>query len=280
MDCWQLTIASSDRRHAFADHAVRLVVVHVLVRIAGPVALLWCVVDDHLHLVVACTRAEAGRLAQRLSLALAAAVPEAGLDPARICAVQDRRHLYTLVPYVLTQTWKHGLPGHPGRWEASCFADLIGARVLSGYDPRPLTRALPRLTEREILDAVEVPPAAIRPFEEGRLDTLLPADLVAAAASAVGVPDLSGSRRPVVEAKRVVARFARGQGWPTVRLAELLGVHPASARRFATAVANPRVERAFRRQLTLRASVPAERRTAFAVPEALPGGWERPHRAR
>jgi len=262
---WHLTIAAAQRRHAFHDRARRLASVHALLRIAAPVLLLWCIVDDHLHLVIAGTRPEAGRLAQRLHLALAAIMPDAEFEAARIRPVEDRHHLVTLVPYVLAQTRKHDLPFHPARWDGSCFQDLVGARRLCHFDARPLAQALPRLTRDQILAAVDAPPWSLRPVDDDRVRATAPAALAEAAAAAVGLPRLQGRTEAAVEARCVVLHLARRAEWPVSHLAPLLRVHPGSARRLVARAPDPKLEDAVRRQIALRAAVPEQRRPPLAA---------------
>lgn len=110
--------------------------------------MLFCIVDDHLHVVLLCEAQQAGVLSRELLLALR---PLTGpnLAPAFVRPVEGRGHLEWLVRYVLEQPTKHGLPGHPALWPGSCFPDLVGARRLPGLSLRlRLSEALPRFRLR------------------------------------------------------------------------------------------------------------------------------------
>jgi hypothetical protein len=67
---WHLSLAADERLTLFRPRPARRRAVRAIVRVFGPVALLFFVADDHLHITVFGTRGEVGRLAQRLALAL------------------------------------------------------------------------------------------------------------------------------------------------------------------------------------------------------------------
>ncbi|MBW1880292.1 MAG: hypothetical protein JRJ84_18175 [Deltaproteobacteria bacterium] len=262
MEHWHLTFASKGRQHAFVDDAVRLEAVRAIARVLAKAAALFCVVDDHAHVVVAGTRADVGRLARGVLIALRAILPGVVLLPAHIEAVRDRSHLYTLVRYVLRQTEHHGLPWHPARWVGSCFADLVGARILSGFDPEALWRGLPRLALGEVLDAARVHRSALEPTRDEVLRDVGLRDIVLAAAAAVGRTAIAGKTPLEVGARRVAARLMSHAGGTTAQLAGCLGISERSARRLAHQPVDARLERAVRMQLTLRSTVPERRAEA------------------
>lgn len=117
--------------------------------------LLFCVMPDHVHLVLLCNRDRAGRIAQAANLALAR-IAGPGMQPAHIRAVEDASHPASLLPYVLRQLGHHGLPGHAALWDGSVFQDLIGARLLGGFRAN-LVRAQPTFRLRDALAAVGLP---------------------------------------------------------------------------------------------------------------------------
>ena len=67
---WHITIAADERLTVFPTPPQRRRAVRALVRTVGAAALLYFVADDHLHVVISGTRADAGRYAQALALAL------------------------------------------------------------------------------------------------------------------------------------------------------------------------------------------------------------------
>jgi hypothetical protein len=51
---WQFTIASTTRHPLFPTEASRLQAVLAICRVFGEILTMFCVVDDHVHLVVFC----------------------------------------------------------------------------------------------------------------------------------------------------------------------------------------------------------------------------------
>ena len=127
---------------------------HAIARIAGEATVLFCIVDDHVHIVLACDRARAGLISRSLSMALAPLARGIALASARIKPVEGRRHLETLGEYVTLNPRKHGVAA-PALWSGSCFQDLVGARVLPGFTPRLLASLLPRFRMRTLYLARE-----------------------------------------------------------------------------------------------------------------------------
>lgn len=251
MDCWHLTLAGAQRQHLFPDATTRLAAVRTLVRIAGSQLLLWCVVDDHVHVVASGDRRCVGRLAQRLQLALGG-VAVGVFGTTHFQEVAHRRHLVRLVGYVLTQTEHHGLGQPAAGWQGSCLADLIGARRLRGFDPGALAAHLPRMSPSQVLAEVGL---AERDLVEPDLAGVGLNDLLAAAARAVGRPALVGRSPEVLEGKHAVVSLALRVGWQPRHLAPLLQVHVRSVQRLAHHPADPRVAAAIRRQLALSEAV-------------------------
>ncbi len=163
MQPWHLTLASRGRNTLFVDPAALVRGVRTLARVAGEHLLLFAIVDDHVHLVLHCGRVQAAHTASAVSRALQAAGGPP-LSPVFIRAVDGRRHLETLVSYCVRQPAKHGLPGHPATYAGSCAADLLGLRVLPGFDPARIASALPRCDVRALAaSASGVPLAALAP---------------------------------------------------------------------------------------------------------------------
>jgi len=247
-----LTIASVDRAVLYADDASLLAAVRTVAAIGGTAALLFCVVDDHAHAVLGTDRSACGTLARSLAYALGVRLP-VELAPSRLRSVASRSHLVSLVRYVLDQPRKHGLQhaGHPALWPGSCFVDLVGARLLDGFDPRWLAAALPRLGRREIYDAVGLAPVA--PLDDEGLRAEGPRRIGDAAAAALGLPELSGRTAPVVRARRAAARLSRGLGFGDPQTAFGLRCPTSTASRLArSALPDAALDRAIRMQLALR----------------------------
>ena len=250
MDCSHLTFSSDGRLPLFPDETARRAALHCLARTAGQEIALFCMVDDHLHLVLLAPRARVGRLAQAFAVSLGS-VAATKLDPARIRPVETRAHLQWLVRYVLTQPQHHGLPTAPALWSGSCFQDLVGARQVPGLTLR-ITDALPRLTRRELHKLVELPPAKLKPATDEAVRTAGAARLVAAAGASLAVgPTLEGNKPTVVQARRAAAQLAAAAQIPATEVAWALGSTPRATRRLTEPPVPAATIKALRLRLTL-----------------------------
>jgi hypothetical protein len=215
---------------------------------------LFCVVDDHIHVILLCDRKEAGRMAQRILLALRP-LTAVSLDPARIRPVETRAHLQWLVRYILNQPRHHQLEVHPALFEGSCFLDLIGARVLEGLTLR-IRQALPRFHLDDSYDAVRARPVELSLVTGEKLRRAGAARLAAAGAAALGVErELTGTTRPVVSARVAVSRIARSVGIPISEIAYALGITPQAARRLARRVIDDRFLKSVALRIALEDSI-------------------------
>jgi len=250
MDCSHLTFSSDGRLPLFPDETTRRAAVHCLARAAGQEIALFCIVDDHLHLVVLAPRPRVGRLAQALAISLGRAAATK-LDPARIRPVDTRAHLQWLVRYVLTQPAHHGLTGSAALWSGSCFQDLVGARQVPGLTLR-ITEALPRLSQRELHKLVDLPPAKLKPAANDTLRRAGAARIVAAAAASLAVgPNLAGNKPTVVLARRAAVQLAAVAEIPATEIAWALGTTPRATRRLQQPPVPTTTTKALRLRLTL-----------------------------
>lgn len=252
MDATHVTIATAERTVLCSTPDALLEATRIAARVGGPDVLLSCVVDEHVHAVVSLDRARAGPWARRLARALGTRVP-VELAPARFKRVEGRSHLRWLVDYVLQQPQKHGLQnaGSAALWPGSCFVDLVGARILDGFDPRGLAGALPRLRRDDLYAAVGLEP--VEPLDDEALRAEGPRRIGDAAAAAVGLPRLEGSSRPVVRARRAAGRLCRALGFPDTQIAFGLRCPEGTASRLTRlAPPDPLLDRAIRLQLALR----------------------------
>ena len=112
---WHLTLATVDRSRIWSTDGELAGLLRGMGRVGGRSLLLFCVVDDHVHLVCRGSRAEAGRLARRLAVVVGSR-PGGRMAPTDIRAVSGRPHLYGLVEYVPRQPVRHGLGVHPAGW--------------------------------------------------------------------------------------------------------------------------------------------------------------------
>ena len=248
MGLWHLTFASSGRHVLFTSEAQVLEGVHAVARGATNRVVLFCIVDDHVHVVVH-TDAP-GWLATGLLRALRA-VAETQLTPAFVRAVEDRGHLEWLASrYILTQSGKHGLPGSPALWSGSCFLDLVGARRVAGLGLQ-LATVLPRYRLRQAFTAVGLEAKPLTEPTTDELRTLGVARLVAAATAAVGTHDASSRDALANRARRVAVSLSREAALPSALLAAELGCRVGSVSRLASAPCCPLDRRAALRRLAL-----------------------------
>jgi REP element-mobilizing transposase RayT len=233
MSIWHITIGVTDRHPCFGDEARLLVAVRALVRTAGTWTLMFCIVDEHVHLAVKCDRERAGRIAQATALAVRPYVGGNGLEPARIRPVSGNRHLDNLVGYLVRQPAKHGVNGHPALWGGSCFLDLVGARVIDGFDPKRIAAAYPRYRVARLHDAVGLAGASPAPASLDTVHRIGLARLVEATAAAHAVPDLSGRARPANTVRATAARLGLEAGFRCLEVSDALGVHRSQIGRLA-----------------------------------------------
>lgn len=226
---WHLTLASTGRRPLASDPAQRLRLLRRLSAIAGPDLLLFHLVDDHAHVVLETNRTEAGGYARRIAQAWAHA-RAARLEPTHFREVEDRAHLLGLVEYVLRQSVRHGLHGHPADAAGSCFWDLVDLRDLPGFHPGALRAALPRLKDARIWSAVGLdgPPPGADP--DVLLGGLGLEGLLAAAGDALACDPMGGATEDVW-ARAVVASVSAGSGLRSEAVARSLGWSERSQRR-------------------------------------------------
>ncbi len=142
---WHLMFRTDDDRVLAPSPEARRALARTVYRVADGVGLLaFGAADTHLHLVVVCTRARAGRLAQQLTLALRAqlGIP-VGFSRTRFREVRDQHHLRNVFHYVLGQRKHHGLNTDPFL-DASSMPELLGARLLRTESVALARELLPR----------------------------------------------------------------------------------------------------------------------------------------
>ncbi|RME26697.1 MAG: hypothetical protein D6798_06175 [Deltaproteobacteria bacterium] len=252
MQTVHLTFSAEGRLALFPDEAARRRAVRALARVGGDALLLFCVVDDHVHVVVRSEPDRTGRLARALLLALRAVAAD-GILPAHLRPVTDRAHLQWLVRYVLHQPAKHALGTHPALWSGSCLPDLVGARVLPGAAlAATLAAQLPRLRQRTLFEAVGLPPQPLEPVTDEQLRGLGLADLVAASSAAVAAdPALAGRDATTTTARSIAAQLGSAAGFRSEQLAWALHVSAQAVRRYRRRSLDPALVRAARLQLAL-----------------------------
>ena len=124
---------NDDRVIASTPAAQRTLARVVLCQARWCCLLVFALADTHLHLLVACSRKEAGKLARRIEIQLSHQLDlSVGFTPAYIVPIRDGRHFYNTFYYILNQNRHHQLESDPLR-EATNLWDLLGLRVVGRY---------------------------------------------------------------------------------------------------------------------------------------------------
>lgn len=253
MKLFHITIATQGRRALVRDETERRALVRALARVAGAGQLLFNLVDEHLHSVV--RTVHPGRLADGLHRVLRSRRRDLVIDPPHVKPVGERAYLLSLVRYVLRQTEHHQVGGGAvplALWTGSCVQDLLGVRLLPGFDTGPLVSELPRLNQREVLELVGLPRERIEPATDEALARAGPGCVVelAAGVHVVG-PVLAGRSEAAVRARALAAHVAHRVGVSTRSLARLLGVQLRAVEYLVRRAVDPREVLVLRRRLTL-----------------------------
>jgi WD40 repeat protein/Tfp pilus assembly protein PilF len=161
--------------------------------------LAFCMVDTHVHAVLACSRAEAGCFARTAEGSLRKRLHLPPFERARIRPVVEQSHLRAAVLYVLRQAHRHGSSLDPAH-EGSSLPDLLGFRVLDSELPARLRAYLPRLRVEDIAPGLVQKLGALSPSLELLAD---------AAAAAIGVASLMGRQPEVACRLQTLERLAR-----------------------------------------------------------------------
>ncbi len=254
MPTFHVTFATEGRQPLFPSEDRRRAAVRALARTVAGRAVLFSIVDDHVHVVIMGDRPRAGRVARAVAIALGPRA-DAPLDAARIRPVENRSHLQWLVRYLLLQPVHHRLGIHPALYTGSCFPDLVGARLLPGLTLR-IGDALPRFRPEEACGLVGLPAVAIRPLtpEAVRAAGVIRIVSAAAAVRAQG-PELKGRDRGVVEVRRLAGAVAAEAGLGVAEVTWALGVSARTGRRLHKAAADTAALAAVRVRLALEDAV-------------------------
>ncbi|MBT3223324.1 MAG: hypothetical protein HN348_29980 [Proteobacteria bacterium] len=239
----QITFASHNRPTLFTSHEEFTWAAATIARTTHGRAILFCAADDHGHVVFAGDRFSVGRICSGMVRAL-----NRELDhrvKVSIWPVDGRKHLETLISYVLNQTKHHGIQSNPTLWPGSCFHDLIGARLLPGFDADLLRRILPRLRDETIYAKVNLPPLV--PASDEQLSLVGLKQLRQSATRTL--PQPHGYRgRP---SRTATVQLARQLGFQTAEIARALHMSPRTIRELTAAPREPTVEYAIRMQVSL-----------------------------
>lgn len=189
-----LSLAVRGRRALARDEAQRRALMRSIVATGRARLLLPSLVDDHLHGLARTD--QPGYLARDLRKVIRTQRPDLEFKQPHLEPVGTRAYLRWLVTYLLSQPIKHGLIGHPALWTGSCFQDLVGARILDGFDPGGLWDELPRFRLREAYEIVGLTSVELAPANDEELGRAGASRLVDLAAGVFAVgPEMRGAGR-------------------------------------------------------------------------------------
>jgi hypothetical protein len=208
MDIYHVTLTAEReaRLPLFPDAGTYLEALHRIGAVCGGCLALFALIAEHLHLVALLSRAQAGRLAQAISLTLRPIVATP-FAPSHIRSVDSRSHMRWLLRYILEQPREHGMPGHPALWIGSCFPDLVGARLIEGLS-LCIERALPDYHPAAALRIVGLPGTDLGVPDRATLRSAGANRLKLATAAALGIASLEGNTPAAVRARRSFAQLA------------------------------------------------------------------------
>lgn len=230
MEICHITITAERRSRLplFPDEAAYLCALERLGAVCQGSLALFALVAEHVHLLSAVGRSTGGRLAQSVSLALRPVVATP-IAPSFSTMVASRDHARSLLRYLLLQSEKHGMPGHPALWVGSCLPDLLGARTVEGLS-LCARRVLPDYDDAAALAIVGLPGPRLPTPDRRVLRAVGASRLRIAAAAAFGVtPSLAGNGPAVIQARRAVVQIADRVGIRCSETIVALGRSPRTA---------------------------------------------------
>lgn len=230
MEIWHLRFSSDGRHPLFPSERARRAAILILVGHAAPWLVAFGVVDDHLHVVVVCSRERAGKLSRAIVLGLRP-ISGLGFEPSYIKQVESRAHLLRLVGYCIEQPQKHGLAEAPALWSGSCFSDIVGARAIAGLRLR-IPEVLPRYRSADAWRAAGQVPGSITRASDEQIRAAGLSSLRKAASFATGAPpELDRRTMPVTRARGAVVQLAHCAGFRSGDLAEILDISSEAVRK-------------------------------------------------
>lgn len=212
------------------DETERRQLVRAVVGVAAGRLAVFNLVDQHLHLLA---RSDwPARLADSVRRVLRSRLGGLELRPPNVKPIRSRDHLLNCVGYILRQTDRHEIGGsNPALWTGSAFLDIVGARILYGFDLAVLVQEVPRLKKRELYEQVGLEPVELVPASDADLLRAGPARIAELAASVFAAsPTYAGRRDETVKARALAAHVADGLDIATAEIARFIGVAPRAVR--------------------------------------------------
>ena len=254
MKIWHLRFSSDGRHPLFPAEGARRSAVRVLARHAGRRLVAFGIADDHAHVVLLCSRERAGKLSRAILLGLRP-LSDMGFEPSFIKAVDDRKHLLRLITYTIKQPTKHGLPTHPAPWSGSCFADVVGTRVIDGLHLR-VADVLPRYRPGDAWRAVGFPAPGLLPLTDDQVFVAGLSAIKSAASFATGTdPSLTGRAARDTRARLAAVDLGRRAGYQPRSIAAAMGISAEAVRKLSLRAPDERTTHAIRLRLAVEARV-------------------------
>jgi hypothetical protein len=216
-----LTVRSDGSQAILGEVDARLEAVRRVTAHLGCSTLFFSVADTHWHSLNAVPVDRLGVVRRDLE-AVFRHLDQGSFERPHFKPVENIGHLLSCFNYVLGNREKHDLPGDPHADPGSCAPDLLGARILPGFDPQAWRAHLPRFEPRDLFSRV-----GLRPVEQASNDVIRERGavrLVEAAAAAVARPALRGNTPEVVAARVAVVRIGLNAGFAPSELAYALEV--------------------------------------------------------
>jgi hypothetical protein len=250
MTTHHMTVSTVGRLSLTRNEAERRVLLRAFVAVGRGRLIAFSLVDDHAHAVISAERPNL--VARDLRRTIARVRPDLELDVPHLKWVDSRRYLTWLLSYLVSQPVKHGLAGHPALWTGSCFQDLVGARLLSGFSTALLREALPRFRARTLYRRVGLDQVDLRPACDQSLRRAGPARLAALATGVYGVgPEMLGRTQDLTAARALAALVAVKVGLSRAAVSRFLGISRQAAARLACRRMDPKAEHALRLRFDL-----------------------------
>ncbi len=250
MELWHCTCRLRDDREIATDPAsVRAAVTRVLTKCLPRGLVIFCVVDNHAHALLASDRKTAGETMRRLELSFHWHLDlSRRFERARFKAIVDRDHLWRTVPYILRQVERHRVQTDPF-WEGSALQDLLGLRWPGRALRGRLLQHLPRLRDENLHRWLGVGSDVLSQWDdELRAEQLV--FLAGAAAAAFAIPTVRARGRRGQLAIRAACQAVAPE-IRTFTLARTLGIPLRTAGRARVASIDVAAIRAVRRQVWL-----------------------------
>jgi len=211
MSLWHWMVRTADGLPIFVDRAMRLRAIRHLARYLGARTLWFGFSDNHVHFVIEADPGKIRRIGRDL-VGILRRLSARTFQPPFAQPIENQRHLLNCWPYVVANLDRHGVPGNALLDDGSGLADVIGARILPGFDPTTWAKFLPRRGIADKLVELKLPANAgdTAPIELVR--ELGAVALARAAAACVGWVDLTSDAPLVVHARAAVVDLGFSAG--------------------------------------------------------------------